>query len=99
MLKPTLKVNAVIDDKVRVEFNKQGQNAVRIQLKRGGGNFETVGDPTTSPFVDHTASTGGNPEKREYHAFYLEKNETRRTILGYFINRHDTLKIMNNGEW
>lgn len=75
MLKPTLKVTTMIDDKVRVEFNKQGQTAVRIQLKRGGGNFETVGDPTTSPFVDHTASTGGNPEKREYRAVYLEKNE------------------------
>lgn len=74
-LKPTLKIAALINDKVQIGFNKQRQSAVRIQMRRGDENWETLGDPTSSPFIDQTASVGGDPEKREYRAVYLSKNE------------------------
>jgi hypothetical protein len=74
-LKPTLKSKALPDDKVEHAFNKQGQKAVRVQMRRGGGDWQNVGDPTNSPFIDETASTGGNPEKREYRAIYLKDNK------------------------
>lgn len=74
-LKPTLKSKALPDDKIEHAFNKQGQKAARIQMRRGGSDWTTSGDPTNSPFIDNTASTGGNPEKREYRAIYLKDNK------------------------
>lgn len=74
-LKPKLSGEELVDDKVEISFNKQGMAACRIQRRRGGGDWEIVGDPTNSPFVDDTPSVGGNPEKREYRGIYLEKNQ------------------------
>ena len=73
-LKPTLSGVAQADDKVAVSFKKQGQAAVRLYRRRNGGDWETTGDPTTSPFIDTTPSVGGNPEKREYRAICLKAN-------------------------
>lgn len=74
-LKPTLKSKALPDDKIEHTFNKQGQKAVRILMRRGESDWTITGDPTNSPFVDETPSTGGNPEKREYRAIYLKDNK------------------------
>jgi len=73
--KPTLKGAPMIDDRVSITFNKQGMKAVRIQMRRNNGSFTNIGDPTTSPFIDETPSIDGKPEKREYRAIYLDKNE------------------------
>lgn len=75
LLKPAINGAAMPDDKVSLTFNKQGQTAIRFQMRRGGGDWTTVGDPTTSPFLDTTASVDGKPEKREYRAIYLLKNQ------------------------
>jgi hypothetical protein len=74
-LKPKGSLKALPDDKVEITFNKQGQKACRWQMRRGGGDWGNVGDPNTSPFIDETASTGGNPEKREYRGIYLKDNK------------------------
>lgn len=73
-LKPSLDSKAAPDDKVGHSFSKQGQKAVRVQMRRNGGDWFGSGDPTSSPFVDETPSVGGNPEKREYRAIYLKEN-------------------------
>ncbi len=73
-LKPAISGSTMPDDRVSLVFNKQGQSAVRFQMRRAAV-WTTVADPTTSPFIDATPSTGGNPEKREYRAIYLEKNQ------------------------
>ncbi|HMS43547.1 MAG TPA: hypothetical protein PKE69_25175 [Pyrinomonadaceae bacterium] len=74
LLKPAINGGAMPDDKVSLTFNKQGQSAVRFQMRRGG-EWITVGDPTSNPFIDTTASVDGKPEKREYRAIYLVKNQ------------------------
>ena len=74
-LKPNINGKAVADDRVELTFSKQGQSAVRFQMRRGGGEWIDVGDPTSSPFLDRTPSLDGKPEKREYRAIYLNKNE------------------------
>jgi hypothetical protein len=74
-LKPSLKVQAAVDDKVEIGFNKQGQTAIRIQRETGDDKWTNVGDATTSPLVDATASPDGKPEKRRYRAIYLAKNQ------------------------
>jgi hypothetical protein len=61
---------------LEVSFNKQGQTAMRVQMRRGTADWTTVGDPTSSPFIDSTAIIGNNPEKRDYRGVYLLKNET-----------------------
>jgi hypothetical protein len=73
-LRPSLKIKAMPDDKVELAFSKQGQKGCRIQVRRGGGDWTNAGDPNTSPYIDETASTGGNPEKREYRAIFLKDN-------------------------
>jgi hypothetical protein len=76
-LRPSLKISAKINDRTEISFGKQGQTAIRLQMRRGGtADWITVGDPTSSPFIDNTASTANNPEKREYRGVYLLKNET-----------------------
>jgi len=60
---------------IKQELIEQGQKAARIQMRRGGSDWTTSDDPTNSPFVDGTPSTGGNPEKREYRAIYLKDNK------------------------
>jgi hypothetical protein len=75
-LRPSLKVSAKINDRVEIAFGKQGQNAMRVQMRRGTFDWLTVGDPTSTPFIDNTASIAGNPEKREYRGVFLQKNET-----------------------
>lgn len=74
LLKPSISGTAMPDDKVSLTFNKQGQSAVRFQMRRGG-DWATVGDPNSSPFIETTASIDGKPEKREYRAIYLVKNQ------------------------
>lgn len=74
-LKPTISGKALADDRVELTFNKQNQPAVRFQMRRGGNDWVTVGDPTSSPFKDATPSLDGKPEKREYRAIYISKNE------------------------
>jgi hypothetical protein len=74
-LKPQCAAKALADDKVELSFKKQGQQAVRWQMRRGGGDFGSDKDGTTSPLIDETPSTGGNPEKREYRAIYLKNNK------------------------
>jgi hypothetical protein len=74
-LRPGLKVTAKINDRIEVSFSKQGQTAIRLQMRRGTADWISLGDPTSSPFTDNTASTGGNPEKREYRGVYMLKNE------------------------
>jgi len=73
--KAVISGKAVINDRVELAFNKQGMTAVRFQMRRGNGDWVTVGDPTSSPFIDTTPSIDGKPEKREYRAIYLVKNE------------------------
>lgn len=73
-LKPKLKGGAMANDKVEIVFNKQGQKICRIQMRRGGGSWNTVADPDSVPYIDETPSVGGNPEKREYRGIYLQKN-------------------------
>jgi hypothetical protein len=75
-LRPSLKISAQINDRTEISFGKQGQTAIRLQMRRGTADWLVVGDPTTSPFIDNTASTANNPEKREYRGVYLLKNET-----------------------
>jgi hypothetical protein len=75
-LRPSLKISAKINDRTEISFGKQGQTAIRLQMRRGTTDWTTVGDPTSSPFIDNTASTANNPEKREYRGVYLLKNET-----------------------
>ncbi|HEX8369460.1 MAG TPA: hypothetical protein VF604_13020 [Pyrinomonadaceae bacterium] len=74
-LKPALKAQARIDDKIEIAFNKQGQSAVRIQRETGADKWTNAGEPTSSPFVDETPSPDGKPEKRRYRAVYLAKNQ------------------------
>jgi hypothetical protein len=74
-LRPSLKVTAKINDRVEVSFSKQSQPAIRLQMRRSTADWISLGDPTNSPFTDNTASTGNNPEKREYRGVYLLKNE------------------------
>ena len=73
--KPTLKATALVNDKVEVKFDKQGMKAVRIRRLLSDGTAQNLADPTTSPFIDQTASPNGQPEKRQYQAVYLENNE------------------------
>jgi hypothetical protein len=76
-LRPTLKIAVIINDRTEISFSKQGQPAIRLQMRRGGtADWITLGDPTSSPFIDNTHSTANNPEKREYRGVYLLKNET-----------------------
>ena len=75
-LKPNISGKALADDRVELTFNKQNQPAVRFQMRRGGGDWADVGDPTSSPFIDKTPSLDGKPEKREYRAIYIYKNDT-----------------------
>jgi hypothetical protein len=76
-LRPTLKIVAMINDHAEISFSKQGQSAIRLQMRRGGAaEWITLGDPTGSPYIDNTLSTGNNPEKREYRGVYLAKNVT-----------------------
>jgi hypothetical protein len=75
-LRPSLKITAKINDRTEISFNKQGQTAMRVQMRRDTADWLTVGDPTNTPFIDNTASIGNNPEKREYRGVYLLKNET-----------------------
>lgn len=74
-LKPNISGKAIADDRVELTFGKQGQPAVRFQMRRGSGDWTTVGDPTSSPFIDTTPSLDGKPEKREYRAIFVNKNE------------------------
>lgn len=74
-LKPKLSGSAMPDDKVELPFNKQGEAKCRIQMRRGGGDWNTIGEPDFSPFVDETPSIGGIPERREYRAIYMRKNK------------------------
>ncbi len=74
LLKPSISGTAMPDDKVALTFNKQGQSAVRFQMRRGG-DWTTSGDPTSSPFIDATKSLDDKPEKREYRSIYLVKNQ------------------------
>lgn len=73
--KPTLKATALVNDKVELKFDKQGMKAVRIRRLLAEGTAQNLADPTTSPFIDQTASPNGQPEKRQYQAVYLENNE------------------------
>lgn len=75
-LRPTLKIAVMINDRTEISFSKQGQSAIRLQMRRGGtADWITLGDPTSSPFTDSSQSVGGNPEKREYRGVYLLKND------------------------
>jgi hypothetical protein len=74
-LKPALKAQARIDDKIEIAFNKQGQSSIRIQRETAADKWTTAGEATTSPFVDETPSPDGKPEKRRYRAVYLSKNQ------------------------
>jgi hypothetical protein len=74
-LKPALKIQAKPDDRVEIAFSKQGQTAIRFQRETGDDKWTSVGDATSSPFTDETASAGGKPEKRRYRAVYLAKNQ------------------------
>ena len=74
-LNPTLKPHALPTDTVEINWNKQGQAAVRTERRRAGETAWTaIGDAISSPFIDTTPSTGGNPEKREYRAIYIKQN-------------------------
>ena len=73
-LKPELVGQSQPDDKVVINFKKQGQSSIRLFRRRNGGDWETVSDPTVSPYIDQTPSVGGNPEKREYRAICLKAN-------------------------
>lgn len=74
-LKPALKAQARIDDKIEIAFKKQGQSAIRIQRETGADKWTNAGDATSSPFIDETPSPDGKPEKRRYRAVYLSKNQ------------------------
>jgi hypothetical protein len=74
-LKPTLKPKAQIDDVIEIAFNKQAQSSIRIQRETAADKWTTVGEATSSPFVDETPSPDGKPEKRRYRAVYLAKNK------------------------
>ncbi len=64
------------NDKVEISFSKQGQQAMRIQKRlKGETDFSTVAEPASSPYLDETPSTGGNPEQREYRGILLDKNQ------------------------
>lgn len=73
-LKPSISGATLPDDKVSITFNKQRMASIRVQMRRGG-EWINVGDPTTSPFIDATKSLDDKPEKREYRAIYLVKNQ------------------------
>jgi hypothetical protein len=75
-LAPTLNGKALINDKVELTFNRQGQKACRIEMRRNGGDFAKVGDPSGATFIDETASVDGKPEKREYRGVYLKNNQS-----------------------
>ncbi|CAN5258439.1 hypothetical protein BH10ACI1_BH10ACI1_34870 [soil metagenome] len=75
LLKPGIGGNPLPDDTISLKFNKQGQKAIRFQMRRNGEAWQNIGDPTTSPFIDETPSLDGKPEKREYRAIYLVKNQ------------------------
>lgn len=74
-LKPNISGKPIADDRIELSFNKQNQSAIRFQMRRGSGEWNSVGDPTSSPFIDASASLDGKPEKREYRAIYINKNE------------------------
>lgn len=74
-LKPKIGAKALPDDKVELSFNKQGQKAIRWQMRRGGGDWGSQQDANESPLIDETASIDGKPEKREYRAIYLKGNK------------------------
>jgi hypothetical protein len=74
-LKPKVAGKALVDDKVELGFNKQGQKAARWFRRRNGGDWELVGDAMVSPLIDEAPSVGGNPEKREYRCIYLKGNK------------------------
>lgn len=74
-LKPPIKPQALIDDRVEIAFKKLGQAAIRMQRETGDDKWTNVGDATSSPFIDETPSPDGKPEKRRYRAIYLAKNQ------------------------
>jgi hypothetical protein len=69
------KTVAKADDTVEVHFKKMGFPQARIERKIGDGEFQKIAEPSTSPYVDDTPSTGGKPEKREYRAICMENNK------------------------
>jgi len=74
-LVPAINGKPMINDVVELKYNKQGQKACRFELRRGGGDWVKVGDPTESTFIDETPSIDGKPEKREYRGVYLKGNK------------------------
>lgn len=66
---------AMPDDKVELSFKKQGQQAVRWQMRRNGGDWGNEKDGITSPLIDETPSIDGKPEKREYRGIHLKDNK------------------------
>src|SRR5205085_9302172 len=74
-LKPKGGAKALTDDRVELSFNKQGQKAIRWQLRRNGSDWGNPQDANQSPLIDETPSIDGKPEKREYRAIYLKGNK------------------------
>lgn len=74
-LVPTISGKPIINDRVELNYNRQGQKACRFEMRRNGGDWMQVGDPTESTFIDETPSLNGQPEKREYRAVYLKNNK------------------------
>ncbi len=75
VLLPTIGGKPLINDCVELNYNRQGQKACRFEMRRNGGDWILVGDPTESTFIDETPSLNGLPEKREYRGVYLKNNK------------------------
>lgn len=75
-LKPHLSGKPRVGDAAAISFDKQGQPKCRIEMRRGSDlNFNSIGEPDTSPFEDETPSVDGKPEKREYRGIYIKNNK------------------------
>jgi hypothetical protein len=74
-LTPSIKGKALINDAVELTYNRQGQKACRFEMRRNGGDWIKIGDPTEAAFIDETPSVNGQPEKREYRGVYLKGNK------------------------
>jgi hypothetical protein len=63
--------------KITIKFKKQGMSGVKIYSKRGTENeFIFLAVDTASPYHDTRANLiAGQPEKREYLAYFLDKDD------------------------
>lgn len=74
-IKPTLSGQSQPDDVISLTFKKMGQPSVKMFMRRNGGDWESIAEPTNSPYTDETPSVDSKPEKREYRCICLKNNK------------------------